>query len=238
MASGTHVKRSGGGGRGLIVIIFIALVLAAAYLVSSMFFIFVGGSFVSRNESRVDLSFSGIEKTGTLLRLKAPAEIDLRGNDIDAGDYKSLAAAFPDCVIRWDVPLGGVGETWDNFSESVKVPVLANGDIRTWADAQAVLNETGCSGVIIGRGACGNPWAFKHILQQKDEEISTREKVEGAVRHLEMLVEWMGESWGVIEARKHIAWYLHGVRGAAAVRARIMTMKEKREVIGDLRSIG
>lgn len=125
MASGTHVKRSGGGGRGLIIIIFIALVLAAAYLVSSMFFIFAGGSFISRNESRVDLSFSGIEKTGALLRLKAPAEIDLRGNDINAGDYKSLAAAFPDCVIRWDVPLGGVGETWDNFSESVKVPVYS-----------------------------------------------------------------------------------------------------------------
>jgi len=53
-----------------------------------------------------------------------------------------------------------------------------------------------------------------------------------------MLCEWMGESLGVIEARKHIAWYLHGVRGAAAVRARIMTMKEKRDVIAALRSIG
>jgi len=53
-----------------------------------------------------------------------------------------------------------------------------------------------------------------------------------------MLCEWMGESLGVIQARKHIAWYLHGVRGAAAVRARIMTMKEKRDVIAALRSIG
>lgn len=121
--------------------------------------------------------------------------------------------------------------------ESVHVPVLANGDIRTWADAEAVLQETGCAGVIIGRGACGNPWAFRHILQKQDEPVSTQEKVEGAVRHLEMLCEWMGESWGVIEARKHIAWYLHGVRGAAAVRSRIMTMKEKRDVVSALRGI-
>jgi len=122
--------------------------------------------------------------------------------------------------------------------EAVHVPVLANGDIRTWADAQATMAETGCAGVIIGRGACGNPWAFRHILNGQDEPVSTREKVEGAIRHLEMLVEWMGESWGVIEARKHIAWYLHGVRGAAQVRSRIMTMKEKSDVISALRSLG
>ncbi|MDO4741484.1 MAG: tRNA dihydrouridine synthase DusB [Eubacteriales bacterium] len=121
--------------------------------------------------------------------------------------------------------------------EAVQVPVLANGDVRTWADAQATLQETGCAGVIVGRGACGNPWAFRHILQQRDEAVSTREKVEGAVRHLEMLVEWMGESWGVIESRKHIAWYLHGVRGAAAVRSRIMTMKTKNEVVSALNGI-
>ena len=122
--------------------------------------------------------------------------------------------------------------------EAVHVPVLANGDIRTWADAQETMAQTGCAGVIIGRGACGNPWAFRHILNGQDEPVSTREKVEGAIRHLEMLVEWMGESWGVIEARKHIAWYLHGVRGAAQVRSRIMTMKEKSDVISALRGIG
>ena len=121
--------------------------------------------------------------------------------------------------------------------ESVRVPVIANGDIRTWADAQAVLEQTGCAGVIIGRGACGNPWAFRHILQKRDEPVTVSERVEGAIRHLQMLVEWMGESWGVIEARKHIAWYLHGIRGAAVVRSRIMTMKAQAEVIAELRKL-
>lgn len=121
--------------------------------------------------------------------------------------------------------------------ESVRVPVLANGDMRTWADAKTALQETGCAGVIIGRGACGNPWAFRHILQKADEEVSAGEKVQGAIRHLDMLVAWMGERWGVIEARKHIAWYLHGVRGAAAVRSRIMTMKTRDEVVGALGEI-
>lgn len=114
---------------------------------------------------------------------------------------------------------------------AVSVPVLANGDVRTWQDARETLEETQCDGVIIGRGACGNPWAFRDILQKQDTPVSAQEKVRGAIRHLDMLAEWMGESWGVIESRKHIAWYLHGVRGAAAVRSKIMTMKTREEVV-------
>ncbi len=115
--------------------------------------------------------------------------------------------------------------------EAVSVPVLANGDIRTWDDAKSCVEETGCAGVIIGRGACGNPWAFGHILRKQDEPISAREKIAGAIRHLDMLCEWTGESWGVIEARKHIAWYLHGIRGAASVRLKVMTLKRRDEVV-------
>ncbi len=125
MASGNHVSRKGWDNRFVIVAAFVAALLVAAYLLSSVFFVFVGGSFISRSEKEIDLSSSGVKRTGALLRLKEPETIDLRGNDIDAGDYKALAAAFPNCLIRWDVPLGGVGEKWDNLSESVKVPVFS-----------------------------------------------------------------------------------------------------------------
>lgn len=122
----------------------------------------------------------------------------------------------------------------EEVCRSVHIPVIANGDIRTWEDVRNVLAQTGCAGVAIGRGACGNPWAFRNILQKKDVSVSVRERVEGAIRHLDMLVEWMGERWGVIEARKHMAWYLHGIRGAAAVRSRIMTLKTRFDVVGEL----
>ena len=125
MASGYHVKNSGGANRFVIIAIVAAAVLALIFLFGSIFCVFAGGKLVSRNETHIDLSDSGMKSTKSLLRLKAPEEIDLRGNDLDGGDYKSLAAAFPECSIRWDVPLGGVGESWDNFSESVTVPVFS-----------------------------------------------------------------------------------------------------------------
>ncbi len=133
MASGNHVRRSGFGGRLALIAVTVLVVLAALYLVSSIFVVFAGGGFIPRGERIVDLRSSGIENTNALLRLKDPEEIDLRGNMIDAGDYKSLAAAFPGCTIRWDVPLGGVGESWDNFSESVKVSVFSKGKAELYS---------------------------------------------------------------------------------------------------------
>ncbi len=114
--------------------------------------------------------------------------------------------------------------------EAVAVPVIANGDVRSAADARAVLEETGCDAVMVGRGACGNPWVFRDILRGEDAPPSPAERIAGAIRHLGLLCEEMGESWGVIEARKHIAWYLHGIRGAAALRTRIMRLKTRAEV--------
>ena len=125
MTSGRHVSEKTLGGRLIIIGAAVAAALVALYLIFSMFFVFAGGSFVSRNAKEIDLSNSRVKKTDALLRLRDPQSIDLRGNAIDAGEYKSLAAAFPECEILWDVPLGGVGESWDNLSESVAVPVFS-----------------------------------------------------------------------------------------------------------------
>ena len=125
MTSGRHVSEKTLGGRLIIIGAALAAVLAAIYLICSMFFVFAGGSFISRNAKDIDLSDSRVKKTGALLRLRSPESIDLRGNAIDAGEYKSLAAAFPQCEIYWDVPLGGVDESWDNLSESVSVSVFS-----------------------------------------------------------------------------------------------------------------
>ena len=124
MTAGNHIeKRKKGGAKLLAAAAIVILVLAAAAAAALSLFTFAGGRFISRSAAEVELKDAGIDSVAPLLRMKAPDIMDLRGNDIDTEDYRELKAAFPDCQIMWDVPLGGVGEVYDSQSESVAVPV-------------------------------------------------------------------------------------------------------------------
>ena len=110
--------------------------------------------------------------------------------------------------------------------ESVSIPVVGNGDIFCADDALRMMRETGCDGVMIARGAQGNPWIFDEIRCAMDgipyspPSIETRFSV--ALEHAEALVALRGERVGLPDSRKHMAWYLHGIRGAASARDEIM----------------
>lgn len=112
--------------------------------------------------------------------------------------------------------------------QAVHIPVIANGDVFTAQDARDILTATGCDGMAIGRGALGNPWLFGQIKRmlagQEAEPPSRREVLAMALRHARMMVDWKGERHAVVEMRKHFAWYLKGMRGAAQVRSRINTL--------------
>ena len=109
--------------------------------------------------------------------------------------------------------------------EAVSIPVIGNGDIFSAEDAVRMINETKVDAVIIGRGAQGNPWIFSQteaLLQGKKVIIPTaEEKMAQAIEHIEMLCSLKGEYIGIREARKHAAWYIKGIEGAAAARERI-----------------
>ena len=115
---------------------------------------------------------------------------------------------------------------WDTIADvaaALEVPVLGNGDIATPQQAMHRLRTSGCTGVAIGRGALGNPWLFKrtaHYLRTGEllPEPSARERVEMALRHLDLMLAYRGEYIGVREMRKHAAWYLKGLPGAAEAR--------------------
>lgn len=115
---------------------------------------------------------------------------------------------------------------WSAIAEvkrAVKVPVIANGDIRTTEDLARVFRETGCDGVMIGRAAQGNPWIFRSFRSflTTGEATPPPTKVErGALllRHLDMLIEFKGEYLGAREMRKHATWYTKGVTGGGALR--------------------
>lgn len=110
--------------------------------------------------------------------------------------------------------------------DAVSIPVVGNGDIFSAADALNMMKETRCDGVMIARGAQGNPWIFSEIRAAMDGVAycppTQRERLAVAIEHAERLAEEKGESVGIAESRKHMAWYLHGMRGAASARGEIM----------------
>ena len=105
---------------------------------------------------------------------------------------------------------------------AVQIPVFGNGDIRTGADALRMFAETGCDRVMVGRAAEGNPWVFGEILAALKNEVylppSFAERMQTALRHLELAIELYGTTKGVMEMRKHISWYISGIPGAAKLR--------------------
>ena len=118
---------------------------------------------------------------------------------------------------------------------AVKIPVVGNGDIYSFEDARTMLDKTGCDGVMVARGAMGNPWIFSDIvcgLEGKSlQGRGTPEEIcNTALRHLDAMIEHKGERVGLAEGKKHMGWYLSGIRGAASARSRIMNAKSREEV--------
>lgn len=123
--------------------------------------------------------------------------------------------------------------------QAVTIPVLGNGDIRSGADALRMIAETGCDGVIVGRAAQGNPWIFAEIRAAlRDEPWSpptAQQRVDMALKHFDLEAQLHGEKRGLLEMRKHIAWYVAGLPGAAKFRERINALSGASEVCAALR---
>lgn len=115
---------------------------------------------------------------------------------------------------------------WDiikKVKEAVKIPVIGNGDIFTPFDAKRMIDETGCDGVAVARGAKGNPWLIKRTIKYlKDGELlpepELEEKKAVIRRHTELMVRYKGERMAMPEMRSHLAWYTAGIPGSAALR--------------------
>ena len=126
--------------------------------------------------------------------------------------------------------------------EAVKIPVIGNGDVWTPQDAIDMRKQTGCDGVMIGRGAQGNPWIFKQILHYEQtgellEKPSPQEETEMILRHAKMQMEFKGEYIGMREIRKHAAWYTAGYKNSAKLRGKINeteTYEELKELLSHL----
>lgn len=113
-----------------------------------------------------------------------------------------------------------------NVKKAVSIPVIGNGDIVDGKSAKLMLDMTGCDFLMVGRGALGNPWIFQCINAYLNREAdftepTLEEKMDVMLRHIGTLCEYKGVRIGMREARKHAAWYIKGIRGAAAFRQEI-----------------
>lgn len=107
--------------------------------------------------------------------------------------------------------------------EAVSIPVIGNGDVVTVEDAKRITEETGCDGIMIGRGIQGNPWLFSQIKEYFatgiiPEKPNVDEVIEMILRHAKLQIKFKGEYVGIREMRKHVAWYTTGYPKSAKLR--------------------
>lgn len=132
-----------------------------------------------------------------------------------------------------------------DVKKSVGIPVIGNGDIFSAEDAVRMMKMTGCDGVMVARGALGNPWIFREIRSvfeggEEIEKPTDREVFDLMIRHYEMLVEEKGEKRAVFEMRKHVAWYIKGMYKATELRRKVNTVTsgtELRKLLKDAQNI-
>ena len=127
---------------------------------------------------------------------------------------------------------------WDiirQVKEAVSIPVIGNGDVTSGESAIAIQQETGCDGVMIGRGAQGNPWIFSELLAYEKTGVMParpdKEEIKRMIlRHADLQIKYKGEFLGIREMRKHVSWYTTGMPNSAKLRNEINAVESYEEL--------
>ena len=177
------------------------------------------GAALLKNPEKIKEIVSAVVKS-----VPIPVTVKIRSgwdkNSINAKEVAKIceqAGASAICVhgrTRTDRYLGH--SDWNiikEVKESVNIPVIGNGDIKTVYDAKRMIDETGCDAVMIGRSALGNPWIILDTVNYLTygilpKEVTKQEKIDMCIKHLNNLLEFKPEKVAVLEMRSHIAWYL------------------------------
>lgn len=160
------------------------------------------------------------------------------GWDDDSLNYREVARALEDNGASLIAVHGRTkmqayqGDAdWDAIAEikqTVDIPVVGNGDVRTAADIERMKRHTGCDAVMIARAAIGNPWIFQH---RDREQVDLADQTALVRRHLALMLEFYGRERGLILFRKHVVKYVKGVYGASDLHQRMVTCEEADEFV-------
>lgn len=193
-----------------------------------------------------DIAFSMMKKTVHASAI--PVSVKMRlGWDSDSINVVQIARLAEEAGVK-EITIHGRTRTqqysgfadWDIISEvkkKVSIPVIGNGDLITGQQCLDYIKKYGVDGVMVGRGAMGNPWIFREIKDalngKTPRAVTNKERADTIRKHYEMMLSWKTEYIAVREMRKHIGWYLHGLRGASQTRVKINRIDKAEEALSE-----
>lgn len=206
------------------------------------------GSALMKNPKLVEEILSSLVKA-----VKKPVTVKIRkGFDETHANAVEIAKIAESCGVAAVAVHGRTREQyysgkadWEMIArvkEAVSIPVIGNGDVDSPRAAKALLEQTGCDGVMIGRAAQGNPWIFRDVvfyLNTGEVPVppTNAEKRELILRHAALQLQYKGEYTGVREMRKHLSWYTVGMPNSARFRQAINSMESMDELVESVETI-
>ena len=206
------------------------------------------GSALLKNPKKIKDIVSSVVKA-----VKVPVTVKIRSgwdeksiNAIEVAKLIEEAGASAICIHGRTRKQGYSGKVdldiIKDVVKAVSIPVIGNGDIKTPEDAKYMIDYTGCSAVMIGRGVLGNPWLIKMCIDyldngSYDNNITKEDKINMCIRHLNYLKEVKSEKLALLEIRNHIGWYLKGIPGINEIKNKIYQCKSIHDIILILESL-